>query len=200
MPASAPSIRGTVAALLATPSPERLRDLRASLLQADVPETARVWTVLDEFHRYLDALRTGTTSREYSNLASKLDIGAVGGVVVEHALDSEDLDDLARRLLAGLVSEGLMVLATRQHVKAWEGELSAVHRSAAWYLYGELWRWTESRRPELSSKDRRELLDRLFAPVYGEGDDGLARAALLAHVFQIVLVGRLADALRPNER
>ena len=71
----------------------------------------------------LDQLATGTSSRDYSDLASKLDVGALGGVVLEHVLESEKAEDLALRLFTGLLSEGLMVLATRQHVKAWEGEL-----------------------------------------------------------------------------
>lgn len=195
MRAEPPSLSRAVAAAVTTPTPERLVDLRATLLEAGVADSARVWTVLDEFHRFLDALRTGTSSREFSDLASKLDIGAVGGVVIENALEAEDLRELAQRMLAALVSEGLMVLATRQHVKAWEGELSAVYRGAGWYLYGEMWRWTESRKPDLKPRERRLLIDRLFAPVFRPDERGLVKAALLVHLFQIVVVGRIAEAV-----
>jgi hypothetical protein len=151
--------------------------------------------VIEEFRRFLDHLATSSTSREYSELASKLDIGAVGGVVLEHALETEDAGELAQRLLAGLVSEGLMVLATRQHVKAWESEMGGVFRNAAWYLYGELWRWSERQKPDQSPGERRRLLDRLFAPVLSEDTPESQKAVTLGLLFQLLLVSRLSGEI-----
>ena len=91
------------------------------------------------------------------------------------------------RLLGALLSEGLMVLATRQHVKAWEGELSAVYRAAAWYLYDELWRWAAGLKPDLSAADRRRLLDRLVTKAPARSREEEARTAF-------------ADALRQRLR
>jgi hypothetical protein len=189
------SLREALSRSLSSPTTADLWRLRAELLEAGVRDDARVWTVLAEFRSYLDRLATGTSSREFSHLASKLDIGAVGGVVLENILESEQGEDLAMRIFSGLVTEGLMVLATRQHVAAWEGELGAVHRSAAWYLYEELWRWARGRKPDLAPRDRRSLLDRLLAPLHSDDTDGFSKAVLIGLLFQLLLLSYLTDEL-----
>jgi len=189
------SIREALAPVLSSPTPADLWRLRAELLEAGIPAGAGVWSVLDEFRRYLDQLATGTSSRDYSDLASKLDVGAVGGVVLEHVLESEKAEDLALRLFTGLLSEGLMVLATRQHVKAWQGELSAVCRNAAWYLYDELWRWAEARKPDLPPRERRLLLDRLLAPLCSAEADCFSKSVLAGLLFQLLLLSHLAEEI-----
>ena len=187
------AIREPLERVLSAPTTADLRDLRAEMLAAAYPDDSRTWIVVEEFHRYLDRLVTSTTSREYSELASKLDISAVGGVVVEQLLGHEGPEDLALRFLTGVLSEGLMVAATRQHVKAWEGELSAVYRDAAWYLYGEMWRWTQQRNPGLSGVERRVLLDRLFEPVHSTDASGFSKAVLVGLLFQVLLAAYVSD-------
>jgi hypothetical protein len=189
------SIQDAVTRAVSSPSAEDLWRLRAELLEAGLPAEAGVWRVLEEFQRFLDQLATSTSSREYSHLASKLDISAVGGVVLEHVLESDQAQDLAMRLFTGLLSEGLMIAATRQHVKAWEGELAAVYRSAGWYVYEEMWRWAEERKPELPARERRRLLDRLLEPVRSAETDGFSKAVLLGLLFQLLLLSRLSRDL-----
>lgn len=189
------AIREPLERVLSAPTTADLRDLRAEMLAEAYPDDSRTWTVVDEFHRYLDRLVTSTTSREYSELASKLDIGAVGGVVMEQLFEHEGPEDLTLRLLTGLLSEGLMVAATRQHVKAWEGELSAVYRDAAWYLYGEMWRWTQQRNPGLSGAERRALLDRLFEPVHSADASGFSKAVLVGLLFQVLLAAYVSEGV-----
>jgi hypothetical protein len=187
------SIREPLERVLAAPTAADLRRLRSEMLASGYPHESRTWCVVEEFHRYLDQLSTSTTSREYSELASKLDIGAVGGVVLEQLIEHEGPEDLALRFLTGLLSEGLMVAATRQHVRAWEGELSAVHRGAAWFLYGEMWRWTQRRNPRLPGGERRVLLDRLFEPVHSADGSGFSKAVLLGLLFQLLLVAYFSE-------
>ena len=189
------SLRSSLERTLASPTVADLWRLRAELLVAGLPDDAGVWGVLDQFQRYLDQLATSSTSREYSELASRLDISAVGGVVLEHVLEADDADELALRLLTGLLSEGLMVLATRQHVQAWAGELDAVYRGAAWYVYGALWRWAERRKPGLAAAERRRLLDGLFEPLLSDATEGSAKAVLLGLLFQVLLIAQLAPDL-----
>jgi len=163
------------------------------LLVAGLPADSRAWAVIDEFRGFLDRLATSTSSREYSHLASKLDISAVGGVVLEQLLEIKDAQELALRLLTGLLSEGLMVLATRQHVKAWEGELDAVYADAAWFLYGELWRWAERSKPDLAPAERRHLLDALLAPVRKSETPGFQKAVIVGLLFQVVLASHVTS-------
>jgi hypothetical protein len=127
------------------------------------------------------------SSRDFSNLASKLDIAAVSGVILDRLAEASNPPALALDLFSGAISEGLMVLATRQHVRAWEGELSTVHRSAAWILYDELWRWTGERSPGIAPPQRRALLDELMAPILAPDSPGLLKAALICRLFQLLI-------------
>jgi hypothetical protein len=185
------TLPATVIDRLSSPTPDSLWRLRGDLLERGVPPDASVFPVLDAFWGYLDALATSSSSREYSHLASLLDISAVSGVILENLTGGPGGNDLAVRLISSVLSEGLMVLATRQHVKAWEGELDAVHRAAALALYVPLWRWTAARTAALPPAERRALLDRLLAPAIDPATGGLAKAALLGRVFQILLAGLL---------
>jgi hypothetical protein len=72
-------------------------------------------------------------------------------------------------------------------VRAWEGELAAVHRGAAWVLYDVLWRWTSDRNPDLPPGDRRALLDELMAPILAPDSPGLVKAALICRLFQLLI-------------
>ena len=112
------SVREALADALSAPSAGDLWKLRAEMLQAGVPAGAKVWRVVDEFRHFLDELATSTSSKDYSRLASRLDIGAVSGVVVEHMVETEDSGDLGMRLLTAILSEGLMILATLHAVES----------------------------------------------------------------------------------
>jgi len=181
----------SLALVLTAPSAEAVWRLRGDLLASGMPPDGRLPALLGAFHDYLDRLATGMSSRDYSQLASKLDISAISGVILERLAEVSDSPKLGLNLVAGAVSEGLMALATRQHVKAWEGELAAVHRSAAWVLFDELWLWTEGRNPEVEAPQRRELLDRLLAPALDPNQPGLLRAALICRLFQILIAAEL---------
>jgi hypothetical protein len=184
----------SLAQILTAPSAEAVWRLRGDLLAAGTPPDGRLLQLLAAFHDYLDRLATGMSSRDHSQLASKLDISAISGVIIERLAEVSDSPKLGLNLVAGAISEGLMALATRQHVKAWEGELAAVHRSAAWVLYDELWRWTGERNPEIEAPQRRELLDQLLAPALDPKQPGLLRAALICRLFQILIAAEVGAA------
>jgi len=179
---------------LQSPSPDALWRLRGDLLARGVDPDHRAVAILGGFRTFLDALATSIASRDLSELASRMDIASLGGVVGGDLPDAAEGGELARRLLTAVLAEGLAVLATRQHVKAWRGELEAVFRDAAWLLYGELWRWAERRRPELDPGERRRLLDGLFAAVRGAAIGDPERAVVFGRLFQLLLVDALADA------
>jgi hypothetical protein len=185
------SLVDSLALVASEPSPVGLWELRADLLGAGVPPDAPVVRVIGSFHDYLDRISTGVSSRDYSHLASKLDISAISGVILERLAEAEDSEDMAMGILSGALTEGLMVLATRQHVRAWEGELESVHRTAAWTLYEELWRWSTERNPELSPGRRRTLIDALLEPATSREASGLVKAVVIGRLFQIMVISRL---------
>ena len=185
------SLVGSLALVASEPSPAGLWELRADLLGSGVPPDSPVVRVIGSFHDYLDRISTGVSSRDYSHLASKLDISAISGVILERLAEAEDSEDMAMGILSGALTEGLMVLATRQHVRAWEGELESVHRTAAWTLYEELWRWSTERNPELSPGRRRTLIDALLEPATSRETSGLVKAVVIGRLFQIMVISRL---------
>jgi hypothetical protein len=181
------SVRTSLAALVTEPSPEGLWQLRGDLLAAGVDANAALLRTIGAFSEYLDRVRTGVASRDFSHLASKLDISAISGVILERLAEAGESSELAMGILSGALSEGLMVLATRQHVRAWEGELGAVHRAAGWILYDELWRWSAALTPELPPERRRAHLDALMDPINDPRTSGLVKAAAICRLFQIVI-------------
>jgi hypothetical protein len=185
----------SLAALLRAPSAAGAWGLRGDLLARGLDPDHTAFRLLAELNRFLDRLETGTASRDHSERASMMDVGSFGGVVASELLEAEDAGELAQRLLAGAITEGLAVLATRQHVKAWRGELASVYREAAWFLFDELWNWAARRRPGLDADERRRLIDLLLAPARDQNStaDDRGRTVLLCSLFLLLLVDALAD-------
>jgi hypothetical protein len=179
-----------------SPTPDDLWRLRGDLLASGVPLESDTCALIGSFHDYVSRLVTGSASRDHSQLASKLDISAVSGVIIERLAATSEPSERALGLLSGAISEGLMALATRQHVHAWERELDAVHREAAWSLYEQLWRWTADRTPDLEPAHRRRLLDELFEPILEPESSGFVKAVLLGRLYQVAIASLVVDALK----
>jgi hypothetical protein len=184
--------------LLTEPAPADLLALQTWLFQAeDDPErtgaAGRALAVAHEFYSYLTELEAKISARQYSELASLLDIGAVGSVALENLVEAGET--LKQRLLLGGLSEALMIAASRQYVSAWDRELKPVHMRAVWFLRAELWWLSVSGRPDLNAEERARLVDELLAPALdGEVDDEVC-VALLGRLFQILLIVDLALVL-----
>lgn len=181
--------------VLTSPTPEALWDLRADLLERGSAPGDEIFEIIDQFHGFLESFTTLTSSRDLNHLASKLDISAIGGVLVEQLLERSDHRDMAMRILTGGISEGLMVLASRQYVRAAEGELSSLLREVAWVLYPLVWRWTTAANPDLAPEARRELIDRVIAALRDDDVSLTAKAILAGRIFQILLLAHLSDDL-----
>ena len=187
-------LSGVLRTVLTSPTPEALWTLRAELLEGGASPDDRALEIVGEFHAFLDRFATSTSSRDLNHLASKLDIGAIGGVVLEQLFESPNAKDLAMRVLTGGISEGLMVLASRQYVRAQEGELAALFRETAWTLYDRLWQWTEGANPDLGARERRQLLDRVTAPLRDAQVPSVIKAVLAGRLFQVLLLGHLTGS------
>ena len=101
--------------ILSQPTPEALIGLQGALLALGAEGEAgeRALEVTGHFFRYLSDLRSKLTSRDYSELASRLDIGAVGAVALENLVAGEP-EAFWKRLIVGGLAEVLMVAASRQ--------------------------------------------------------------------------------------
>jgi hypothetical protein len=186
--------------VLTSPTPEALWDLRADLLERDEDPGGEIFEIIDGFHGFLESFANLTSSRDLNHLASKLDISAIGGVLVEQLLERADHRDMAMRILTGGISEGLMVLASRQYVRAAEGDLSSLLREVAWVLYPLVWRWTAAANPDLAPEARRELIDRVIAAMRDDDVSLTARAVLAGRLFQILLLAHLSDDVAGGSR
>ena len=187
--------------ILAKPTTQDLLSMQCILLSwegaADAPLTpaqlATALAVLDDFYAYLVGLESKLEAHAFAELASKMDMGAVGGVVAENMLGAGE--KLLERILVGGLSEALMVLASRQYVKAFNRELSAFYLQVAWQLRAHFWRFSAARRPELSPSERAALINSLFAPVLRDKAPGNAKPLVLACLFQLLLLGSLSPML-----
>jgi len=177
--------------------PDALWNLRIDLLAlADRLPADRqgeaTWTlgIARQFYGYLTELRSKMTAREYSRFASRLDMGSVGALAVQDLVTERE--HLLESLFLGGLSEGLMVLATLQYIKAWESETALVHNQAIWWLFEGLWRLSREFRPEMPAAERQRLIDALLAPVRSEETAPAVKVALLVRLFQALLIGSLA--------
>ncbi len=181
--------------VLQSPRLDDLWSLRGDILEAGISLDGELGSVLKAFAGFLDSMATGTSSRDYSEMASLMDISAITGVVAEHLLEPGTSKEMAIRLFSALATEGLMALATRQHVKAWEGELASVCRGVAWNLYEFMWCWALKRRPELGAVERRQLLDQLLDPLLSSETPCKVKAVIIGRLFQVLLLSYLSDAV-----
>lgn len=184
--------------ILVEPTPADLLALQTLLLVAEAePDrkdvARRALDVVGEFYTYLGEIEAKVSAREYSELASLLDIGAVGAVALGNL--TEVGESLQQRMLLGALGEFLMVLASRQYVKAWDREITPVHMQAVWFLRGELWRLSVEGQPDMPVQERAELVDGLLSPALEDNTSDEVRLVLLGRLFQILLVIRLAQTL-----
>lgn len=185
--------------LLRSPSASAVWSLRGDLLADGLEPDHAAFRLLAELYGYLDRLETGGASKGHSERASMMEIGSLSGVVGSDLAEAGDPAEWARRLLAATITEGLAVMATRQHVKAWRGELDAVHREAAWFLYDELWTWAARSKPDLDSVERRRLLDQLLEPIRDDGPPPERKRVILCTLFVLLLIDALDRAGVPPE-
>lgn len=193
-------LQTAVKEILTAPSPEALWELYGYLLAADAD--APLLETVAFFHHYLCDLQSKATARQYSEFASLLDIGAVGGVAVQNlvgAFATRETDggrELLEKILLGTGSESLMVAASRQYVKAWQAELHSVHCQAAWFLSGALWRLGADSDVAAEPGERWARIQALFGPVRDPDVPNPDKALLLARVFQLILVSQLIALAR----
>ncbi|MBN1137526.1 MAG: hypothetical protein JXM73_13140 [Anaerolineae bacterium] len=179
--------------IMASPTPGALVALQGALLASEMEGEAveSALEIAGQFHSYLSELQSKITAKQYSELASRLDIGAVGTVALENIVATEK-EEFWKRLLLGGLGETLMVAASRQYIKAWDAETSLVHTQAAWYLSEALWRASRQMQPNLSLEQRWEAIQGLLAPAYAAETPAPAKAVLLGRVFQMLLLTHLA--------
>jgi len=194
------SLQDALQPILGEPAPNQLVTLQGVLLAWPRQDNAvgqvveRALEIASHFHSYLAELQTKLTARQYSELASLLDIGAVGLVALESILFSEE-ENFWQRLILGGLAEGMMVAASRQYVKTWEAETRLVHIEAAWYLGEALWRTSADMHPDLAAAERWQAVQALLAPAYDAEVAALDKALLLGRAFQLLLLTHLAPLL-----
>jgi hypothetical protein len=175
--------------VLQEPAPAGLIDLQGALLASGQggPMLDRALEIAGQFHTYLCELESKISARDLSELASRLDMGAVGMVALENLVGDKG-DKLWQDLLLGGLGEILMVAASRQYVRAWQVETGPVHRSAAWYLARVLWQLSQELQPALPDAQRWQSVQSLLAPAHDANVPGEAKALLLGRIFQLLLL------------
>lgn len=179
--------------VLTSPTPETLWNLRGELIEAGFSNHSHALVTLDDFFHFLNDLVASSTAREYSHFASILDMAAVAGVAIQNLLNEKGSEEWWRSLVVGAASEGLMVLAARQYVKAWEEEMNATYNAAAWNLAQSYWLLSAELRPELTSALRWRLVNELISPIRDDGLEGLVKAGLIVRYYQVLLMAWISS-------
>jgi hypothetical protein len=187
--------------ILTKPAAADLLSLQSVLLsweeKADSPlareRATAALSLLGDFYNFLVGLESKLDAHHFAELASKMDMGAVAGVVAENVLGAGK--KLLERVLVGGFSEALTILASRQYIKAYNRELEAFFQQVAWQLRAHLWRFSAARRPEMAPAERAALIDSLFAPVFKQETPGSAKPIVLGCLFQVLLLGAVTAML-----
>jgi hypothetical protein len=187
------SLSEVVQPIMASPTPGALVALQGTLLAVDKEGKAveQALEIAGQFHTYLSELQSKITAKQYNEMASRLDIGAVGTVALENIVATAK-EEFWKRLLLGGLGETLMVAASRQYIRAWDAETTLVHTQAAWYLSEALWRASRQMQPDLAPEKRWEAIQGLLAPAYASDVPASAKAVLLGRVFQLLLLTQMA--------
>jgi hypothetical protein len=190
------TLREAMGPILSHPTPEALMELQGALLVSGLKGEAvdRALEIAGHFHAYLNDLRSKIAARDYSELASRLDIGAVGLVALENIVVGEE-ERFWQRLLFGALGEVLMVAASRQYVKGWQIETQLVHSQATWFLTEALWHASIEMEPKLAAESRWQAIQALLAPAHDANVAAPDKAVLLGRVFQMLLITYLARLL-----
>jgi hypothetical protein len=173
----------TLVLTLSEPYPEKLWQLRSDLLEMEIGIDHPSLKVLDYFYLFLNELIATSTAREYSHFASILDMAAVAGIAIQNLMEDRESEGWMNRFLLGAISEGMMVMAARQYVKAWEEEMEAAFSAAAWSLSDSF------------CEERRTLVDTLVAPIRSEELNAPSMAALIVRYHQLLLLAWLVPWL-----
>ena len=187
--------------VLRQPQPMALVALQEALLLdvAPSPDRDRALDLVHHFYRYQTDLQTMLTARQYSELASWLDVTAVGLVALEEVLRGRAAS--MRDLLIATASEGAMVLGSRQYIKSWAVEVGPIHGEAAWTLREALWRLSEETQPDLPPASRLDAVRRTLPESLSQAPNS-AQAVVLGRLFQTLLlirVGRLLAERRDKD-
>jgi hypothetical protein len=189
-------VQEALLSILSQPTPAALVALQGALLASSHRGEAVdcALKIAGRFHAYLCELQSKITARDYSELASRLDIGAVGAVAMENMIASEG-ETFWKQFLLGGIGESLMVAASRQYIKAWETETGLIHTCAAWHLAEALWRASSEMQPDLPFEQRWEAIQSLLAPIDDPDVPSPDKAALLGRIFQMLLLTYMASLL-----
>jgi hypothetical protein len=182
--------------ILHRPTPAALVALQGALL-ASTPRAEgnrRALEIAGQFHAYLCELESKITAQEYSELASRLDMGAVGLVALENLVGERGENFMLDLLLGGL-GEILMVAASRQYVKAWRVETGAVYQKAVWVLSEALWNVSSDLQPNLPAEERWSAIQSLLAPALQAQVPAPQKALLVGRIFQLLLAIQLLPPL-----
>ena len=180
--------------VLRRPAPAVLVSLQEALLVTAPAGVGRSETLATAaaFYDYLLDLQGKLTARQFSEVASWLDIAGMGLVAFENVISGHATD--LRSLLTSLLAESAMVAASRQHIKAWEAEARLPHNRAVWYLREAYWQLSERTQPDLSAAERLDRLRSLLAPANATTVSS-ERIVLVGQLFQLLLLIQITPFL-----
>jgi hypothetical protein len=193
---SDPALEAATAAFertLADPTPAGLWQLQRALLIIGGERAARARAVARAFHACLRSLESKTASRTDSRWGAALGTAAVASVSAGELADSRE-DPLTRLLRSG-VPAMLELGSALKSEQAWEVEAGLIYDEFAWFLYDELWDVSLAARPDLSPDERAGQIDLLLDPVLDTAVADADRAAVVVHVFRVVLAARMLALL-----
>jgi hypothetical protein len=144
--------------------------------------------ICDNFYRLTTGLMHNMKGKAFTQMATVWDMATVGSLAIHDLMGGKwkQIQDL----LASAFSEGSMLMASLQYIKAASETLKASTDEHGSYLYGQLWEIVCTLRKDLTPAEAREAqkgLDDFFKGLSSEDTPLETRMIVLIQTYMILL-------------
>jgi len=144
--------------------------------------------ICDNFYRLTTGLMHNMKGRGFTQMATLWDMATVGSLAIHDLMGGKwkQIQDL----LASAFSEGSMIMASVQYIKAASETMKALTDEHGSYLFGKLWDIVCSLRKDMAPSEAREAqkgLDAFFKGLSSESTPLETRMVVLIQTYMILL-------------
>jgi len=144
--------------------------------------------ICDNFYRLTTRLMHNMKGKGFTQMATLWDMATVGSLAIHDLMGGRWKK--IQNLLASAFSEGAMIMASIQYIKAASETLKASTDEHGSYLYGQLWDIVCSLRKDMTPSEAREAqkgLDEFFKGLSSEDTPLETRMVVLIQTYMILL-------------
>jgi hypothetical protein len=153
-----------------------------------------------DLYDYANEIRQHVSAKGYTQIATLFDLVAIGGLAIQDLTNGKWMN--WKNVLTSATSEGSVLLASVQYIKAAEANLVATVKNHTLIVSDHLWATTVRLKKGMSPVEiveTRRGLDKFFAQISSQAMPLELRVALLFQLYTILLKSRLKGLIQVLE-